>query len=154
ALQTPIKRGRAFTAFDAGTARRVAVVNEAFARSFSPDRDPLGRTLRNRTGPEYLIVGIVGNVRDEGLDVPPEPRVYASIYQSPSFALALILRTSADAASLQSELARTVHDIDPELPVHGVRTMDDIMSASMARRRFSVLLMTLFAAVALALAAI
>jgi predicted permease len=153
-LKTPLRNGRVFTDHDAETARGVVVVNDAFARAFSPVKDPVGRSVRDGAGVESEIIGVVGDVRDEGLDVPPQPRVYASIFQNSSFALAVFLRTQSDTRTVQAALTRTIHGVDPELPVFGVRTMDELMSASMARQRFSLFLMSLFAAVALLLAAL
>src|SRR5262249_33584153 len=87
-------------------------------------------------------------------DLPPQPRVYASIFQNSSVALAVFLRTRADAPATREPLARAIHSVDGELPVFGVRTMEALMSESMARRRFSMILMSGFAAVALILAAL
>src|SRR5262249_25124068 len=153
-LRTPLKRGRVFTDHDSETAPRVVVVNEAFSRQFALRKDPIGMQLRDRAGTESVVIGVVGDVRDEGLDVTPQPRVYTSIFQSSTFTLAVFLRTRSDAAVGQNDLTRTVHDVDPELPVFGVRTMKDLIAASMARRRFSLFLMSVFAAVALLLAAL
>jgi putative ABC transport system permease protein len=152
-LKAPLKAGRFFTNHDAEQGKRVVVVNEAFVRKFSPQRDAVGRRLSVGAGAESEIIGVVGDVRNEGLDVPAQPRVYASIFQSPGISLAMFLRTRSDAGSFKEILSQTVHGIDPELPVFGVRTMEELMSASMARRRFSLFLMSAFAALALLLAA-
>jgi putative ABC transport system permease protein len=74
-LRAPLKRGRAFSDHDPEMAPSVIVVNDAFARHFSPHKDPIGRRLRDRTGTESEVIGVVGDVRDEGLDVAPQPRV-------------------------------------------------------------------------------
>jgi predicted permease len=153
ALNIPLKRGRAFNDHDAETAPRVTVVNEAFARTFSSNRDVIGRRMRI-FGAEFEIVGVTGDLRDHGLDISPLPRIYASIFQRSGPALAVFLRTRTNAAALKEPLARAVHNVDPELPVFGVRTMDELMSASMARRRFAMFLISGFAAVALVLAAL
>jgi putative ABC transport system permease protein len=165
-LKTPLKKGRVFTDHDADSADRVVVVNEAFVRRFSPQRDVVGRRLqygrggldgrRNGGGKEAEIIGVVGDVRNDGLDVAPPPRVYESILQHPSLRLSVFLRTRSDAdvRSTKEALTQTVHSIDPELPVYNVRTMADLMSVSMARRRFSLFLMSAFAVSALLLAAL
>jgi ABC-type antimicrobial peptide transport system permease subunit len=107
-------------------------------------------------GYEAEIVGVVGDVRNDGLDVAPPPRVYQSILQYPRVRLALFLRTRSDAdvKSTKEALTQVVHSINPELPVFGVRTMEELRSASMARRQFSLFLMSVFAVVALLLAAL
>jgi putative ABC transport system permease protein len=107
-------------------------------------------------GYEAEIVGVVGDVRNDGLDVAPPPRVYQSILQYPIVRLAVFLRTRSDVdvKSTKEALTATVHRINPELPVFNVRTMADLMSASMARRQFSLFLMSVFAVVALLLAAL
>src|SRR6185369_11884080 len=148
-LKTPLKQGRVFTDRRADSAKRVVVVNAAFVRRFSPQRDVLGRRLRyvwrgGDTGleKEAEIIGVVGDVRNDGLDVPPAPRVYESILQHPSIRTAVFLRARADVdvKATQEALTQTVHSINPELPVFNVRTMPDLMSVSMARRKFSLFL--------------
>jgi len=158
-LKTPLKTGRVFTNHDADSSARVVVVNEAFVRRFSPDRDAVGQRLRFvwRGQPqEAQIVGVVGDVRNDGLDMAAPPRVYESILQYPNIRLAVFLRTrsSVDVKATSEALTATVRGIDPEIPVFAVRTMADLMSASMARRQFSLFLMSIFAVSALLLAAL
>jgi predicted permease len=160
-LKTPLKKGRVFTDHDADSTARVVVVNEAFVRRFSPQRDPVGRRLRYASRDaaeprEAEIIGVVGDIRNDGLDVAPPPRVYESILQHPSISPAVFLRTRSDAdvKSTKEALTQTVHSINPELPVYNVRTIADLVSASMARRKFSLFLMSVFAVSALLLAAL
>jgi len=158
-LRTPLKTGRVFTDHDADSNATVVVVNEAFVRRFSPQRDVVGRRLKYvlRGGAyEAIIVGVVGDVRNDGLDVAPPPRVYQSILQYPIVRLAVFLRTRSDAdvKSAKDAVTQVVHGIDPELPVFDVRTMTELRSASMARRQFSLFLMSIFALSALFLAAL
>jgi predicted permease len=162
-LKTPLKQGRVFTDHDADSSERVVVVNEAFVRRFSPQRDVVGRRLRyvwrgshDGLGKEAEVIGVVGDVRNDGLDVVPAPRVYESILQHPAIRLAAFLRTRSDVdvKATKEALTQTVHSINPELPVFNVRTMADLMSASMARRRFSLFLISGFAVSALLLAAL
>jgi putative ABC transport system permease protein len=162
-LKTPLQQGRVFTDHDADSTARVVVVNEAFVRRFSPQRDAVGRRLRyiwrgdaDGLGKDAAIIGVVGDVRHDGLDLAPPPRVYESILQHPTNRPAVFLRTRADVdvKSTKDALTRTVHRIDPELPVFNVGTMADLMSASMARRRFSLSVMSVFAVSALLLAAL
>ena len=159
ALKTPLIKGRVFTDHDADSSTRVVVVNEAFVRRFSPQRDVVGRRVRYvLRGARYEgeIVGVVGDVRNDGLDAAPPPRVYQSILQYPRVRLAVFLRTRADVdvKATKEALTQIVHSINPELPVFGVRTMAELMSTSLARRQFSVFLMSVFAVVALLLAAL
>jgi predicted permease len=158
-LRTPLKKGRVFTDHDADSSARVVVVNEAFVRRFSPQRDAVGRRLRydwRGGGYEAEIIGVVGDVRNDGLDVAPPPRVYLSALQHPGIRLAVFVRTRSDVdvKATKEALTATVHSINPELPVFNVRTMADLMSVSMARRQFSLVLMSVFAVVALLLAAL
>jgi len=158
-LRTPVKHGRAFTDHDVDSTAKVVVVNEAFVRRFSPQRDVVGRRLRfvwRGQGQEADIVGVVGDVRNDGLDVAPPPCVYQSILQYPSTDLAVFLRTRSDAdvKATKQVLTATVNSINPELPVFGVRTMADLMSGSTARRQFALSLMSIFAVSALLLAAL
>lgn len=162
-LKTPLKQGRVFTDHDADSTERVVVVNEAFVRRFSAQRHVVGRRLRyiwpggrDGLGKEAKIIGVVGDVRNDGLDMAPPPRVYESILQHPSISPAVFLRarSDVDVKSTKEALTQTVHSINPELPVFNVRTMADLMSASMARRKFSLFLMSVFAVSALLLAAL
>src|SRR5262249_39442622 len=112
-LGIPITRGRALTAFDGGRSAQVGVVNEAFVRAFSRDRDPVGRRIQTGVG-DFDIVGVAGDVRADGLDVPTHPHVYASILQRPSYALSIFVRSRSDVASTQATLTEYVHAVDPE----------------------------------------
>ena len=154
-LRIPLLKGRALTDHDAETTANVVVVNESFARAFPLAGRPLiGRTVRIGVVGDFEIVGVVADVRDRKLDGAPAPRLYASIFQASTGSLSVFLRTRADPGTMKETLAQTVHHVDAELPVFGVKTMAEMMSASMARRRFSLFLMSAFAAVALLLAAL
>ncbi|HEV7765754.1 MAG TPA: ABC transporter permease [Thermoanaerobaculia bacterium] len=155
ALKIPLVKGRVFTAYDNISAPKVAVVNEAFVRKFSSRRDLVGRRLSGgRNNVVFEIVGIVADVRENGLDVETAPRVYFSLLQRPTVALSVFLRSHGELQSTKDALERVVHEVDPDLPTFGVRTMIEVMSASMARRRFSVSLMSAFALAAALLAAL
>jgi len=158
-LKTPLKKGRVFTNHDADSSARVVVVNEAFVHRFSPQRDAVGQRLRFTSrgqAQEAQIIGVVGDVRNDGLDLAALPRVYESILQYPGIRLAVFLRTRSDVdvKAIKEAITATVHSINPAFPVFDVRTMADLMSASMARRRFSLFLMSVFAVSALLLAAL
>jgi putative ABC transport system permease protein len=158
-LKTPLKKGRVFTDHDADSSARVVVVNEAFVHRFSPQRDAVGQRLRFTSrgqAQEAQIIGVVEDVRNDGLDLAAPPRVYESILQYPGIRLAVFLRTRSDVdvKATKEAITATVHSINPAFPVFDVRTMADLMSASMARRRFSLFLMSVFAVSALLLAAL
>lgn len=154
-LKAPLLGGRFFSDADSAASPRVVVVDEAFVRRYLPGAPAVGRRLLTGFPPqEREIVGVVGDLRGDGLDAPALPHVYAPIYQNSNFELALFLRTAHDAPALPDAVGRIVHAVDPELPVYGVRTMPDLLSASMQRRRFSLWLMSAMAALALLLAAI
>jgi putative ABC transport system permease protein len=111
----------------------------------------LGRAPRTLDVP---IVGVAGDIHNDRLDVPPEPRVYFSMLQRPTTNIAVLLRTRLDVKSARTGLERAVRDVDAELPVFNVRPVSEMMSESIARRRFSLFLMMAFAASALLLAAL
>jgi predicted permease len=160
-LKIPLKKGRIFTEHDDDAATKVVVVNEAFARKFFPQQDPIGQRVRDskksgtdsdRTSTDSEIIGVVGDVLDHGLDQPAQPRLYGSILQRSNQLLAVFLRTSANLATTRQLVTRTMEQIDPEVPVYGVTTMDELISSSMARRRLALFLMSTFAALAMFLA--
>jgi putative ABC transport system permease protein len=156
-LKTPLLRGRAFTDDDTDKTGPVAMVNESFVKKYLPRRD-LGQRLRFAQvfgrAADFEIVGVVGDIRDDGLDAPVSPRIYLALYQSPASEMGVFLRNAAGHAAMKQAVVGIVQGIDADLPVYGVRTMQEMMSASMARRRFLLFLMAIFAALALFLAAI
>ena len=157
ALGAPIRKGRAFTVHDDSTRSLVAIVNDAFVRRLSPNKDPIGRIIRIGRAPQTRdaqIVGVAADIHNDRLDVPPEPQIYFPILQNPVTNLAVLLRTPLDVKSARTSLERAVRDVNAEVPVFNVRTVADMMSASIARRRFSLSLMTAFATSALLLAAL
>jgi predicted permease len=157
ALGAPIRKGRAFTQHDDSAHAQVVIVNEAFVGRFSTGKDAIGRMIRIGRAPQTQdleIVGVSANVQNNRIDLPPEPCVYFSMLQRPATNLAVLLRTTLDVSGARENLSRAVHEVDVELPVFNVRTVAEMMSASIARRRFSLWLMTAFAASALLLAAL
>ena len=157
-LKMPLVAGRFFTDSDGVGSQPVLVVNETFVKRYSAAREVIGRRIRfaggNGNAPDLTIIGVVGDLHDDGLDAQVAPHIYLSVFQNPSYALAVYLRTTADPEMLKEAVTQQVHGVNPELPVFGVRTLDELMSASMARRRFVLELMALFAVVALLLAAL
>jgi len=158
-LGTPLLVGRAFTADDRANAPRVAIVNQAFVKRFMPNEDPIGKYVEIgmtvdgvRQGGQ--IVGVVGDMRDDALDATAEPTFYLPFDQTPGESMVITARTAAPPASITSALRGIVRDLDPTLPVYGVQTMEDHVASSVSRQRFYATLLGVFAAVALALAAV
>ncbi len=153
----PLRRGRVFTGADRAGAPPVAVINEAFAKKMFGGEDPIGRQLRlGSSSPlrQATIVGIVGDLRHQRLDVAPNPEVYVSYLQAAPYAPLLVIRTSADPAGLAAAIRAAARDVDPSLMPYNVRTMDELRSASVTPRIFLMALILGFGALALALAAV
>jgi len=151
-LKAPILSGRPFTTADGLSSEPVVIVNETLAKTQSPGKDPIGRSIA--IGRPVRIVGVVADIHDDGLDVPVTARVYFPIFQRSSNALTLFYRSSTDPATLNATIERTIHAIDPTLPVFGQSTMESLLADSTVRRKVVLSLMGGFALVALLLAAI
>ncbi len=155
ALRIPLREGRAFTAHDPPN---VAIVNETFARKWWPRARAVGGRIKwggpYREGPIYQIVGVVGDVAQMGLGTEPYPEMYLPFSQSPSKAMVMMIRAGGDPRLLSPAVRRSVASIDANLPVQSLRPFIETVSASLAQRRFSTLLLALFAALAMALAAV
>jgi predicted permease len=157
-LGTPLVRGRLFADSDALDSQPVALVDEAAARRFWPNEDPLGRRFkpggRASKAPWVTIVGVVGDVKTEGFDQPDQPHLYFSMFQNVGYAMAVYLRADGDPVGLTQALRREVQSVDPNLPVFGERTMEDVVSASLAQRRFALQVVGGFGVLALLLAGV
>src|SRR2546426_7903309 len=151
-------RGRLFTAADGPQSSSVIVINETLARRIWPGEDPLGKRLKQgwpeTPGTWREVVGIVADVKFEGLSELTPLQVYMPFAQSPTSDLAFVVRTDGDPASLQPAVVAAVHALDRDLPVFSVRTMDRVLDASIARERMAVLVLMVFAVVALTLASV
>jgi len=152
-LTTPILSGRAFTAADAIGTEPVVIVNETLAKTQSPGKVAIGRSI-SLGRQSARIVGIVADIHDDGLDVPVASRIYFPLLQRSNNALTVYYRASTDPARLGESVERAIHAIDPTLPVFGRSTMDELLADSMVRRKVVLALMATFAGVALLLAAI
>jgi predicted permease len=160
-LRTPLLRGRAFTEADDSKGQRVALVNETLARKYWPQGDAVGQHVKFvGVGPRspntswITIVGIVGDIKTDGLDAPTPARIYLPVNQSPSYGIVVYLRTSADPGALGDVVRREVQSVDPSIPVFAVRTMDELVAKYLAQRKFALELLGVFAGVALVLASI
>jgi len=157
-LRIPLREGRVFTDADDARAARSAVVNQAFARVNFPGQQTLGKRIRfgplRNPGPWETIVGVVGDVKAEGLERDTRPQIYRPILQVSGLAQNLVLRTDGDPALLAHAVRETVRSVDKDLPLYGVRTMEEVVGAALAERRFAALLLAFFAGSALLLAAV
>ena len=156
-LQATLLRGRSFTEGDEDGKQPVAIIDESTARKFWPTGDPLGRRVRfgkDPTMPWTTVVGIIKDIKSDGLDIDGVPHIYVSTYQDPSKRVSVVLRTSLPATALEPQIRHEIQSIDPGLPVFNVSSMDDILDRSLASRRFSADLVGGFAGLALLLASI
>jgi putative ABC transport system permease protein len=155
ALRIPLLRGRLLDERDAQGAAAAVVINRATAEALFPNEDPLGRqlTLGPPTADKRTIVGIVGDVRHHGLDVPPQYQVYVPQAQwawAESF-MTIVVRSQADPSTLAGPLRDAVRSLDPAQPMTNVRLYEDVLQAATATRRFAAALLACFAATALLL---
>jgi predicted permease len=156
-LQSALLRGRSFTEDDEDGKPLVALIDESTAHKFWPTGDPLGRRVRfarDPTKPWTTVVGIVKDIKSDGLDIDGVPHIYVSTYQDSSKNLGVVLRTSLPAAVLEPQIRHEIQSIDPGLPVFNVSSMNDVLDRSLASRRFSADLVGGFAGLAVLLASI
>jgi len=156
-LRATLLRGRSFTEGDEDGKQLVAIIDESTAHKYWPTRDPLGRRVRfgrDPTKPWTTVVGIIKDIKSDGLDIDGVPHIYVSTYQDPSKLLIVVLRTSLPANLLEPLIRHEIQSIDPGLPVFNVSSMNDILDRSLASRRFSADLVGGFAGLAVLLASI
>jgi len=163
-MQSPLIRGRFFLESDEGGKQEVAIIDETTARRYWSGIDPVGRRFRMGVNPRLpwvtvvvVVVGIVKDMKQDGLDTDGVPHIFRPIYQqSPlrSRAVSVVARTHLPASLLESQIRKEIQTLDPALPVFNVRSMNDLMDASIAPRRFSAELVGVFAAVAMLLSSI
>jgi putative ABC transport system permease protein len=152
----PIVQGRAFTDADRDGAPRVAIVNDEFVRLHYPGENPVGRRIRMGRNSTIVreIVGVVGLVKHYGLDDRPQAQMYEPFAQMPATAMNFLLKTSVDPASLTASVRRQIQQVDPDQPVIGIATLEELVAGSTAQPRVQTALLGLFAGVALVLAAV
>ena len=158
-MRVPLLRGRDFEWSDGAEAPRVVIVNQALAEKYFPGEDPIGKRIVFDRVPEpdsrwREIVGGVGNVHDETLAVEEAPTIYAPTPQEDSLALHLVLRSDMNTEALSDLVRSRLQAIDPALPLYDVTTLEDLVSASVARERFLLALLAASALVALVLATV
>jgi putative ABC transport system permease protein len=152
ALGTSIVRGRAFLDTDRAGAEPVAIVSETAARMFWTD-DPVGKRVRYGSGTGWMtVIGVAGDVLTRRLTEPPQPILYRPLDQASDLSMGLIVRTRVETPGLAAALAREVRAVDPDLPIYGVRTMDELIESAVAQRRFLMRLLVAFGTLATGLA--
>jgi predicted permease len=157
AARIPVVSGRDFTAQDHSRVPRVALVNEAFAASVFPGENPIGRRVRagNATQNEWAtVVGIIGSVRHDSLNTAPAPELYVPFEQRLVIANSLIVRTRGNPADVAVPIRDRIVEIDSDVPVSQIRTMEDLLTGSIARERVTLALLSSFAIIGLVLGAV
>ena len=160
ALRVPLIEGRLLDERDGAGAPNSVVVNQAFVRRYFEKEDPIGKRFEAGVGPRtggpktWTIVGVIGDTKQRGLASDIMPEVTASALQWPLFMMTVVLRTSLDPMSLVPAVREQVRDLDKNLPVFGVQTMDEMLSAEVASQRFNAGALAGFAGLAVLLAAV
>ena len=154
----PLQRGRFFNEQDDTTKPIAVIVDEYMAEQLWPGQDPIGKRIHivelPSKDPWQTVVGVVGRVKQDSLDSDPRIAFYLAHTQFPTRALTVAFRSSTDAASMLAAAKSELRNLDPDLPMYHVRTMEQQVNESLARRRFSMLMLGLFATIALILATI
>jgi putative ABC transport system permease protein len=159
AMRVPLLKGRWFTERDDKNAPAVAIVTEAFAKQFFPGEDAIGKRITPDGSaepgkpPVREIVGVVGDMHLVSLKIPPKPQIYVPYPQFAIQSLSIFMRTQVDSGSVTTALRRAVGEIDKEVPVYRPRLLADYRSQSIAQPRLNAMLVSLFALIALLLAA-
>jgi putative ABC transport system permease protein len=156
-MEVPLMAGRNFTVSDSNKTQAVAVIDQTLARRYWPGQDPVGQQVTFAFGPGpkgVTIVGVVGDIKSDGFEAASVPHIYVALGQFAPINAVLFLRSRSDAEHLGEAVRHVVESVDPNVPVHSISSMDQIISRSVADRRFALELLGVFAAVALLLAAI
>jgi putative ABC transport system permease protein len=159
AMKIPVLQGRAFTRVDTKDSPLVVMINEAFVRKHFPDRNPIGQRVMIDRGegkaPPCEVVGVVGNSRHDSLAAPPGPEMYVPFPQDPTRTLDVVMRVaSTNLVGLNAEVKRAVHEVDKGLFVPKLEPMTNFLTTQLAQPRFNMMLLAVFAGVAMILAAI
>jgi putative ABC transport system permease protein len=153
-LNMPLLRGRFSNDSDNENGPRVAVVNDAFARTYWPEQNPVGKRFKSTRAdsPWITVIGVIANARTESLAEAAIPKIYLNLYQDHERRLAVFLRGHFEPATLAEQVRKQIQAVDPALPVAGAQALSETISASLAVRRFSMEMMAAFALTALLLA--
>jgi predicted permease len=153
-MEIPLRKGRYFTEDDTEDKPQVVIIDQKFAQRFWPDSDPIGKHLWFDPKKPITIVGVVGVVKQYGLETDGKIATYFPQLQQPDQRVFLAVRTSSEPAGLSSAVVSQIHAIDPDVVVYGIRTMQDRLYDSLARQRFSSTMLAAFASFAMLLAAV
>jgi predicted permease len=153
-MEIPLRKGRFFAEDDNADKPQVVIIDEKFAQRFWPDSDPIGKHLWFDPKKSFTIVGVVGAVKQYGLEMDGKVATYFPQQQQPGNRMFLVVRTSSEVAGLSSAVLSEIHAIDPDVVVYGIRTMQERLHDSLARQRFSSTMLGAFAVFALLLAAV
>ncbi|HEU0272947.1 MAG TPA: ABC transporter permease, partial [Candidatus Udaeobacter sp.] len=155
-LQTPLLKGRFFTAADTADSPPVVIINRAFEKKYFPNGEGLGKRIsRDDTNPKWeTIVGVVADIKHRGLDMEAQPEYYLPHTQSPDREMILAVRSAQDARTLARAIREELGNIDRDIPLANVRTLDAVVADSIAPRRLSVVLLSAFSGIALLLASV
>ena len=156
AMGIRLVRGRVFTPQDDAKAPRVAIINETMARQHFPNDDPIGKRINITNGPDTWreIVGIVGDIKQYGVDKATSAQSYEPFAQVPFSSINVVIRTSGAPAALLGAIRPTVYAVDKDQPIGAIRPLEEIVADSIARQRFAMTLLAVFSGVALVIAAV
>jgi len=154
AIGVPLISGRSFTPLDSAEAPKVVILNRACARTFFPHEDPIGKRIQIAGMDWATIVGVVGDLREEGLMAQPKPEIFVPYLQAPYSLMAVVIRSPQDPQRLAGAVRSRVESLDKSLPIYEVITMDQLMAEQVASRKFNMALLGLFAFLAVALAGV
>ena len=154
-MRVSLRGGRAFSAADKAEAPKVVMVNETFARRYWPNQNPVGKHIIVGRGPEPSeVIGVAADVKNQGLAQNTQAQLYLPFAQLPWADMNLLVRTMIPPQTMASAVRTQIAAVDPDQPVAGVQTVDDLMAGSLTQPRFTVLLLGIFSATALALSVI
>jgi predicted permease len=157
-MEIPLIRGRYFTDQDNAESPGVVIIDDAFARRYWPDEDPIGKRISFEGGPNNPrwreIVGVVGHVKNYGLDVESKQVLYYPHLQSSAREMGLAVRTEGDPKGMVAAVRNAIQSVDAQQPIFRLSTMDQLVADSTTQRRFTTLLLAVFAVVALLLTAV
>ena len=157
-MRIPVLRGNGLPPVDDSLSTTTIVINETMADKYWPGENPVGRRIQLGRGggqaPMFTIAGVVGDVRQVNLESPPREEMMMSYRRGPGQQMSFVVRTGGNPLALRGQVLQAIHRVDPEQPVFGVMSMDQLLAEASAPRRFSLLLLSIFATMALLLSAI
>lgn len=154
-MRVPLRGGRAFTDADSAQSPKVVIVNETFARHFWPNENPVGKHVVVGRWPDPAeVIGVAADVKNKGLAQDTQAQLYLAFPQLPWGNMNLLVRSTVAPLSMTSAVREQIASVDPDQPVTGIQTVDELMDSSRAQPRFTMLLLSFFSAAALGLAVI